>query len=317
MSVSASAAYYDFHELSSLRAQAVQAPAQAAGQVAAQFESLFMQMMVKSMRDATIEGGLFDSNQMDLYQSMLDQQVSLHLSNQGALGLADVLAEQWDTSQSGTPAEEATANPYTLSNYFERAVPAHTVASSPAPTAGANAPATASAAPRDEGDSWLPASAREFVSDVWDQAVSAASQLGLDPLVLVAQSALETGWGKRVIQSLDGGSSFNLFGIKAGKGWQGDSVTVSTLEYREGLAAKEQASFRVYDSIADSFSDYVDLLTSSPRYQQALENVEDAGQFLRGLQEAGYATDPSYADKIMDVMASPTLGAALAGLKKL
>ena len=323
MSVASSAAYYDFHELSSLRAQAVQAPGQALRDVAGQFESLFMQMMVKSMREATIDGGLFSSNQMDTYQSMLDQQMSLHLSGQGALGLADILVDQLEGVQgqdTSAAAEEQSVDETTLATYFDRAVPAMRSVSAPQlPVSGGEVrpavPVSDTTAPASDR-SWLPESAQEFVRDVWDQAVAAAGKLGLDPQVLVAQSALETGWGKRVIQSADGGSSFNLFGIKASGNWQGDSVAVGTLEYRDGVAAREQANFRVYDSIADSFSDYVDLLTSSPRYQRALESVADAKQFLVGLQEAGYATDPSYARKILDVMDSPALGSALAALKK-
>ena len=133
--------------------------------------------------------------------------------------------------------------------------------------------------------------------------------------MLVAQSALETGWGRKVVQAVDGRSSFNLFGIKAGGGWNGESAAVNTLEYRDGIAALERASFRVYDSLRDSFDDYVDFLTSNPRYQQALEKVADARDFLRELQDAGYATDPDYADKIINIMDRGEYAAVFAELK--
>jgi len=124
----------------------------------------------------------------------------------------------------------------------------------------------------------------------------------VDPKVLVAQSALETGWGKKVISTADGSSSYNLFGIKAGDNWHGRSAGVNTLEYRDGVAAMERASFRAYDSVGEAFRDYANLLKDSPRYQPALAAGGDDQKFLDGLQQAGYATDPRYADKIMRIV---------------
>lgn len=321
MSTATSAAYYDFQSLSSLRAQAVQAPDQALEEVAGQFESLFVQMMVKSMRDATIEGGLFNGNQMEVYQGMLDQQMSLHLSSQGAIGLADILKEQLQGfGASEEPAEDGNSpaavpsEANALASYFAQARPA--VSSPPLSTTEPPGVDAVGASGESEVEQpWRPSSAEEFVRDVWDHAVSAAQELGLDPAVLVAQSALETGWGKRVIEALDGSSSFNLFGIKASPAWSGKSANVDTLEYRDGVAEREHASFRVYDSIASSFSDYVDFLKNNSRYQDALGKVDDAQQFLQGLQDAGYATDPNYADKIMNIMNTSSMGSALSPLK--
>lgn len=162
---------------------------------------------------------------------------------------------------------------------------------------------------------WNPTSPEEFVRGVWDHAVDAAKELGLDPLVLVAQSALETGWGKKVIQSASGGSSLNLFGVKADDSWSSETASVNTLEFQDGVASMEKASFRVYDSIASSFEDYVSFLKSNPRYQHALENVADTKEFLTGLQDAGYATDPGYAEKIMGILGTSTFGSIINELK--
>ena len=138
--------------------------------------------------------------------------------------------------------------------------------------------------------------------------------MGIDPAVLVAQSALETGWGKKVIQA-DQGSSFNLFGIKADGRWDGKAATVSTVEFRDGLAVLEKASFRAYDSLSGSFNDYVDFLKSNPRYQQALDKVSDNKEFLAELQDAGYATDPKYAEKILGILGRNNYSSVINELK--
>jgi len=331
MSVAAPAAYYDFGELATLRGEATQAPQQALSKVAGQFEALFTQMMLKSMRDATLKDDLFGSNQMELYQSMLDQQLSLEISAQSGLGLADVLVQQLDGGADGTDNSQPDVSMQSLAAYNTRVraqVPGAGASISPAVSATSTANGEGSSltgssaatgadnvAPASEG-AWSPDSITEFVGDIWDGAVNAAKELGLDPLVLVAQSALETGWGKRVIKSIDGSSSFNLFGIKTGGNWSGAKATVDTLEYKDGVAEKERASFRVYDSLAGSFSDYVSFLKSNPRYQQALDSVADSRAFVQGLQDAGYATDPNYANKIINIMNNSTLTSALESLNK-
>lgn len=271
--------YHNLQGLQALRSQAAQAPQAALGEVVTQFESLFMQMMLKSMREATIEGGLFQSHQMETYRTMFDQQVALDLSRQGGLGMRDVLLRQLG----GEPEQAQAGNVAQLADYRRSAHP--TVPAAPEPVEG-----------------WQPGSPAEFVADVWDHAVNAAQKLGVEPLVLVAQSALETGWGKRVIKAVDGASSYNLFGIKASGDWSGKSARVSTLEYRDGIAAREQASFRVYDNLAESFEDYAKFLSSNGRYSQALAKAADGPEFVRELQSAGYATDPKYADKILGIV---------------
>jgi flagellar protein FlgJ len=153
------------------------------------------------------------------------------------------------------------------------------------------------------------------VRALWPHAQRAAGELGVSPQALVAQAALETGWGRAVIQHNDGRSSHNLFGIKADARWGGEQVHVSSLEYVDGTVVRQRAAFRAYDSYADSFSDYVDFLKSNPRYGNALNHAHDPVAFTQALQRAGYATDPEYAQKIQGILGSAALGEATAGVK--
>ena len=155
------------------------------------------------------------------------------------------------------------------------------------------------------------ASVTAFVQDLLPQAKQFAEQIGLNPHALVAQAAVETGWGQRMIHAGDGRNSHNLFGIKADHRWQGDKAHVDTLEYENGVAQKQRASFRAYDSFADSMADYVSFIKDNPRYQQALQRVSEPRAYFDALQRAGYATDPGYADKIMKVLGGDTLRSAL------
>ena len=142
----------------------------------------------------------------------------------------------------------------------------------------------------------------DFVTHLWPMAEKAAASLGVEPKVLLAQAALETGWGHAVIRSSDGRNSFNLFNIKSGPDWGGDSVVKSSLEFSNGVARQERSAFRSYTSYAESFSDYVNFIKSNPRYENALTEGGSAGNYLRELQLAGYATDPEYAQKIESIM---------------
>jgi flagellar protein FlgJ len=150
-------------------------------------------------------------------------------------------------------------------------------------------------------------SPERFIEQLYSQAQKAAGVLGVKPEVLLAQAGLETGWGKKMLKSQDGESSFNLFNIKATKKWEGDFVTVPTLEYRDGIAVKEQSAFRSYKNPQDSFADYIDLINENPIYKRALQNADDPKQYVRELQRAGYATDPNYAKKIIDIMNSDSM----------
>ena len=142
---------------------------------------------------------------------------------------------------------------------------------------------------------------------MWEHAKTAAEKIGLNPAVMVAQAALETGWGKHIINKSDGNSSNNLFNIKSDKSWEGDKASKVTLEFEQGTPVKKQASFRAYESIKESVNDFVDFLTQNPRYEEALQKTAQPNEFLDSLQKAGYATDPNYASKIKKVLNSSEL----------
>ena len=279
------ALYADFQNLIQLRAEARQESPEALAEAAEQFEALFTQMLLKSMRSASLGEGIFDSQQSEFYRDLFDQQVAGEMSKGKGLGIAELLvrqlggAERLDTPAITPPERQ----------HFDR--------------------------PDRRADDWQPSSPVEFVKGLWPHAKQVAGMLGLKPAVLLAQAALETGWGQRMIRRPDGSSSFNLFGIKAGKAWDGDKVAVSTLEFEGGVARKERAHFRAYESLAESFEDYARLLSENSRYEQALGRRESPGEFLSALQEAGYATDPNYAKKIHAILDGETLGGALHALK--
>jgi flagellar protein FlgJ len=289
-SAAASATVYnDLSGLARLRHAAQEQSPETVRKVAQQFEALFIQMMLKNLRNTGVENALFGSDQEKLYRDMFDQQLSVDLSEKGALGLADLLVRQL----SRPPGQEAAA---------PRAQPVATAASAATNVSDATAAASSHAATAPAGE--LVAAADEirtpedFIRVLAPYAESAARELGVPPRVLLAQAALETGWGRDVMRQADGSSSHNLFGIKADARWSGQRVAHETLEYEDGIAVKRRETFRAYDSYADSFADYADFLRASPRYGAALEAGADGTAFLRGLQQAGYATDPEYASKI-------------------
>lgn len=299
--------YTDLSGLTALRAHARQNSPEALRAVAQQFEALFLQMMLKSMRDAGDVMGdeLAGSDQERLYRDMHDKQLALEMSKGRGLGLADMLVRQ-------------------LQGVVERTIPegqrderqAHAVPERQAFTAikpSSVAEGTKAVLATVQPDPVQFESPEDFVRHLWPHAREAAGKLGVDPKALLAQAALETGWGRAVIRRPDGSSSYNLFNIKADGRWDGGRVFKDTLEYRDGIAARERAAFRAYGSYAESFADYVDFLQTNPRYRYALEQGGDAAAFVRELQKAGYATDPAYADKIQSIMGRDLL--ADAGLK--
>ena len=184
----------------------------------------------------------------------------------------------------------------------------------PAPTyVGTTRRAPATVRPPDAADAWE--SPTDFVRDIWPHAERVARKLDVAPEAILAQAALETGWGEHVIRGSDGRNSFNLFGIKAGNDWQGASVTRQTLEYKDGVAYRERAKFRAYPDVGASFEDYAAFVGERPRYASVPGSGLDGRQFADALQAAGYATDPQYADKIDRVMNGDTLRDALRVLK--
>ena len=270
------------------------------------FESLLLGQMMKQMRSTKLGDGIFDSESTRLYQDLYDQQVASFLSEGDGMGVRKALLRQLapeiskedgqrDATQLRVPPRNMALRP--LRQPVESAdeqTDADRAEARPA-TLGEGRPAVAEGAGQ-----WPPSSPEDFLSYLQPYAEQAAQVLGMDASVLLAQSALETGWGKHVPRRADGSSSFNLFGIKADRGWDGERVSVGTLEYRNGTAQREQAKFRAYASPADSFIDYVSFLRRNPRYQDALAS-SSGEDFIRGLQRAGYATDPAYANKVLGI----------------
>lgn len=279
--------YSDFSGLTALKAQARNDQGQAVEEVAQQFESLFIQMMLKSMRDASFGGGLMDGKQMETYQDMYDKQISLHLSENGGIGLASSIVGQLRQGESAETGADGSEKGFDISSYFSK--PIDTKQS--VPTFDSNN--------LTEQDI---KSADEFLDLLWPAAKTAAKELGVPVESLLSQAALETGWGQHVIQKTNGQSSHNLFGIKADHRWQGEVVSVETTEYRNGKPLKVQADFRAYDSWQQSFDDYVQFIKQGDRYQQAVAKAAEPAAYFNELQKAGYATDPAYADKIQRIM---------------
>ncbi len=305
--------YADPQGLAQLRAQAraggtEQSP-ETLRAVAGQFEALFVQMMLKNMRAASLGDGAFDSEQSRFYQGMFDQQIAVELSQGQGLGLADVLVRQLGGAAGGDEPTQSNTDPFASRVAPRRpsTAPAHEAHGVQGPEATRSTVAT-----RDThaGHDWRPASREAFVADLWPHAEQAAQRLGVDPRAIVAQAALETGWGQQIVQHPDGRSSHNLFGIKADGRWSGPQAGARTLEFRDGTLQREQASFRAYASPAESIADYAEFIATNPRYRDAL-TAGDAARYLGELQQAGYATDPDYAAKIMRIFSQDDFQAAV------
>ena len=258
---------------------------------AQQFEALFMNMLLKSMREATPQDGPFDSEQTRLYTSMLDQQLAQTLSKRG-IGLADTMVRQLSPTQGLAPAQAMAA--YT-SGAGELAPKA---AITPEQAAFGIVPRTTASTPMEPTPGKAPAHVAAFVERLLPHARAAAEASGIPARFMLGQAALETGWGRSEMRGADGGNSHNLFGIKAGSGWSGRTVDVVTTEYVNGEPRRQVERFRAYDSYAESFADYARLLQQNERYRPAVAPGTDATGFAQGLQRGGYATDPDYAAKL-------------------
>ena len=321
--------YLDMSQFASLKRDARAGSQDAAKSAAQQFEALFLQRMLKDMRAAARFDDSQHSTAGDFYQEMYDKQLALMLSKQGGIGIGDLLLRQLGGSQ--TPASAsgqglAAGAGKDLPLYPSREQPATPVLSaqamgyhSPNPEVRTHALDTAAqtAAPTSlHGETRRPFagwdSPDHFVRDLWPHAEKAAARLGVSSELLVAQSALETGWGRHAMRRPDGGIAYNLFGIKAGSDWSGASITRSTLEFRGGAMQREQARFRAYDSLSEAFDDYARFVETHPRYRAALQQAGSDEGYIRGLQRGGYATDPNYADKVLGILHGQTLRQALA-----
>lgn len=278
--------------------------------VAQQFESLFVNMMTKSMRQANAvfeKDSLFNSNETNFYRDMLDQQRALTLSHGRGLGIAEAMYRQMSKNYGRVNIPNDT---FSQPPSFERPTP--TSPSHHAQDHGQNTSQNTSAVlhtqtPQDtrvvevKNNQPFARSPEEFVEKLLPYAKKAAAALGVDHLLLIAQSALETGWGRHILSDNKGQSSFNLFNIKKGSLWNNDTVTHTTVEYRDGKFAKEKADFRSYQDINESFNDYHTFITGNARYAKAVEFSANPSQYIQELQNAGYATDPHYSKKVLSV----------------
>ncbi len=302
--------FTDFAGLGRLEAEARERSPEATREAARQFEAVFVQMMLKSMREA---GAVLAEDRDTTYEEMFDQQISLELTRDKGIGLAELLVRQLGGSPEEAPIDQT---PLSI-----RRATADDVQTGVTPAEDAATPAPDRTLPQagltDEGhrSDFRPESPEEFLAEIWPLANAAADDLGVDPRAVAAQATLETGWGQKLIRDADGVSGNNLFGIKADRRWDGDRVQVPTLEYAGGVARREHAQFRAYSDLAEGFRDYVDFLKTNPRYGDALSGSGSASEFLTSLQTAGYATDPKYANKIERIMASPRFTETLAQLK--
>ena len=265
---------------------------------ATQFEAMFINMMMKSMRDATPadEGGLNDSQQTKMFTSMMDQQMSQSIAKRG-VGLADVLIRQLSAQASGSQALAigGDQNVRPLAIMPEGRGAAEMLATPGALLAPSNVTHAAS------GRVQAP-HVRSFQEKLAGFAAEAERATGIPAKFMLGQAALETGWGKREIHNADGSNSNNLFGIKAGAGWKGKVATATTTEYVNGVPHTRVERFRAYETPADSFKDYAKLITNNPRYEKVLAGAKDAAGFAHELQRAGYATDPMYAAKLSRII---------------
>ena len=275
----------DAQSLEQLRAQAKHSPDQALKAAAQQFESVFLNMMLKSMREATPQDGMFESEQTKMFTGMLDQQLAQSMSSRG-VGLADMMVKQLSLNMGGQM-----PNVDSL-----RKASSAVSALNPPLTAP---PATAlSVLPSAYSEN----SQQDFVNRMLPFARQAGQASGVPPQLMLGQAALESGWGKREIRMADGSNSFNLFGIKANAGWNGKVAEVMTTEYKNGVAYKQVEKFRAYSSYAEAFQDYAGLISNNPRYADVLRQGGDVAGMAQAIQKAGYATDPKYADKLVSVM---------------
>ena len=347
--------YTDFTALNRLKHAGKDGNDDAIREVARQLESLFVNQLLKSMRQANesfSEGSFLSSNETKSYEQMLDNQMSLSLTRGRGIGLADSIVKQlsggdvkpkkvdhtidhpFAVGQAVGPGISIADAPRTASPVpFMADAVARSSVSIPlrAPESTSTSLTAQKQAAQKLADTLInksaldqpitniltiPTTPDEFIQWVYPDAVIAAKQLGVSPKILIAQSALETGWGQKPILTADGENSYNLFGIKADQRWSGQKASVGTLEYRDGVAKKEQANFRVYESVKESLNDYVRFLKESPRYQHAIEQAGDPARFAESLMKAGYATDPKYAEKIMGIFDGKLLNRVIGAIEK-
>ncbi len=286
-----SSAAWDAQSLNELKNKTGQDPQANLKPVARQVEGMFVQMMLKSMREALPKDGLFGSDQTRLYTSMYDQQIAQQMTAGKGLGLAEMMVKQMAAGQS-QPSEQPTQTPMrfdleTVTSYQNQTL----------------TQMVRKALPKvpESSDTALSGDSKDFLAQLSLPARLASEQSGIPHHLILAQAALESGWGQRQIKRENGEPSFNLFGVKATSSWKGPVTEIITTEFENGEAKKVKAKFRVYGSYLEALSDYVGLLTRNPRYA-AVTTASSAEQGAQALQNAGYATDPAYARKLTSMI---------------
>ena len=303
MAASTANTYTDVNGLAALKKDS--SSPQALHAVAQQVDALFLQMMLKSMRDAGADQGGTDSNEMGMYQDMFDKQIALTLSQHQGLGLGSLLTRQL-SSAAAAPASAPGASAAPGASSASGA----TSAQKPVP-AGSSAAGAVQPAPATAPSTSMLQTASEFVSQMLPTITRAAKGLGVSPLGMLAQAALETGWGTRMARTAEGAPSLNLFGIKADDNWEGARAAANTVEFSAGVASQRHTAFRAYGSIEESVSDFANLLKGSPRYRQTVAAGGNAQAYVNSIGQSGYATDPQYSHKLNEILNGGTLRMAL------
>ncbi|MEY4592368.1 MAG: hypothetical protein RIR18_1263 [Pseudomonadota bacterium] len=319
-----------------LRIQLQKDPKAGIHKAAQEFESMFLQIVLKNMRATVSQDGLMDSDETRFYTGMLDDQMAQNLSKTGALGFARMLENQFNRALAGSTEASPNVGASSLSpaaksllqnlqqirnDALPSSLPGNIspVPVSPLPTGGVTGNGTSDGvlsvsnnlSGRGSG-SWSSGNPADFVNRVWPHAVEVSRVTGIPPQFMVAQAALETGWGKHEMLNQDGSSSCNLFGVKASKSWSGPIAQAETTEFINGQETRVTANFRSYASYAEAFRDYANLLRNNPRYG-AVIGSQDGTEFANRLQQAGYASDPQYAEKLSRIINGPTLRQAIIG----
>jgi flagellar protein FlgJ len=337
LNVDSASVYTDFNGLAKLKQSAREQSPEAIKEVAKQFESVFLSMVMKGMRQAKLADGILDSQQSQFYRDMYDQQMAVHLAGKPGIGFADLIAKQLSPKQNddekdnslntndflnraaGTGASSNVNNPQSVHTGEDAAAAEQKPLDASGLSSLERSLARLERSQQITAGQWQtlednlqnvdnqPLNSKEdFIRELSPHAQQAAQALGVDANMLLAQAALETGWGQAVVKNGQGENSYNLFNIKADKSWQGKQAKSMTVEFDGGVAKKEMAGFRAYDSYKASFDDYVNFIKTNPRYSEALKKSGNAGQYLHELQQAGYATDPRYAEKVMTIYRSQT-----------
>ncbi|MDA7746086.1 flagellar assembly peptidoglycan hydrolase FlgJ [Psychromonas sp.] len=318
--------YFDLQGLEQLRQKTKTNDKETIREVANQFESMFASMLIKSMRQANEAfetDSPFNNQQTKFYTDMQDKQLAVDISRHGALGLADALVRQLDPTSVIRPSA-IPQDQLTMPNAKQEMLNLHTEKSEQAFNKPDQLSASNQSALNDSAlalsqhntqneESTDFSSPESFIQTLLPYAKQVAKSLGISPEVMIAQSALETGWGQKILKKPDQQSSFNLFNIKSHNNWQGESVNKNSLEVEDGVGVQRNSNFRVYQSLKESFKDYSDFIKNNKRYEQALEQGDNAGRYIEELQQAGYATDPQYADKIKQIMSSDNFQSVIAG----